>query len=94
MHTGTHQTSYIRSVRARGSGRGGEVDGEADNVRHKPFILMSRDFYRVMHLTLIDIKSIYVSNINISMESRSSRFTLTDRHERVGARWILNVDLS
>lgn len=37
MHTGTHQTSYIRSVKERGRRREGgrEVDGETDNVRHK-----------------------------------------------------------
>lgn len=33
MHTGTHQTSYIRSVKEGGRGR--EGGGGADNVRHK-----------------------------------------------------------
>lgn len=37
IHTGTHQTSYIRSVKERGRRREGgrEGDGETDNVRHK-----------------------------------------------------------
>lgn len=34
MHTGTHQTSYIRSVTRRGS-ESGRLDGETDTVRHK-----------------------------------------------------------
>lgn len=36
MHTGTHQTSYIRSVKGRRAGKGGRGgDGETDSVRHK-----------------------------------------------------------
>lgn len=38
MQPGTHQTSYIRSVKERGrdtGGAGGEEEWETDNVKHK-----------------------------------------------------------